>query len=194
MKQKDIKPYMGYDLHKKSYEDSRDILASINKTYRKVDISKLRPYLKDIADDACIIPPFYFDHGIFISIGKNFYSNTNLVILDEAEVTIGDNVIIGPNVSLYTPSHPIDKAIRQKGLEYALPITIEDDVWIAGGVIILPGVTIKSGSIIGAGSVVTKDIPSDVIAMGNPCRVFRKINDEDRKYWQDQYIRYKGAL
>ncbi len=193
MKEKDIKPYMGYDLDQESYQNSRGILREINSSYTAINIEKLRPYLKHIGENAVMIPPLYFDHGIYIDIGDNFYSNTDLTILDEALVKIGDNVLFGPKVQIYTPSHPLDKEIRRTGLEYALPIIIEDDVWIGGNTVILGGITIKSGSIIGAGSVVTKDIPENVIACGNPCKVIRAINKEDKIFWKQKYDEYKGA-
>lgn len=123
----------------------------------------------------CIISPFYCDYGSNIHIGDNFFANTNLVILDGAKVTIGDNVFIAPHVDIYTAGHPLDKEQRNAGLEYAYPITIGNNVWIGGHVCILPGVSIGDNSVIGAGSVVTKDIPSGVLAYGNPCRVIRHI-------------------
>lgn len=118
---------------------------------------------------------FYCDYGYNIEIGENFYSNHNLVILDGAKVTFGDNVFIAPNCGFYTAGHPLDYEIRNTELEYALPITVGNNVWIGGNVCVMPGVTIGDGTVIGAGSVVTKDIPSGVVAAGNPCRVIRKI-------------------
>lgn len=119
--------------------------------------------------------PFYCDYGYNISVGKNFYANFNLVILDEAPVTFGENVFIAPNCGFYTAGHPIDAEERNKGLEYALPITVGDNVWIGAGVSVLPGVTIGNNCVIGAGSVVVKDIPAGSLAVGNPCRVIRTI-------------------
>lgn len=123
--------------------------------------------------------PFYCDFGYNISVGENFYTNFGCVILDPGKVTIGDNVFLAPNVSIYTAGHPLDATQRNEGLEYAYPVTIGDNVWIGGNSCIMPGVTIGSGSVIGAGSVVTKDIPAGVLAVGNPCRVLRKITAED---------------
>ena len=108
-------------------------------------------------------------------MGKNFYANHNLVILDGAKVTFGDNIFIAPNCGFYTAGHPVDAAERNKGLEYARPITVGDNVWFGAHVCVLPGVTIGDNCVIGAGSVVTRDIPSDSVAVGNPCRVIRKI-------------------
>ncbi len=123
--------------------------------------------------------PFICDYGSNTEIGENFFANYNLVILDCAKVTIGDNVLIAPNVGIYTAGHPIVAQQRNKCLEYAYPITIGNNVWIGGGVQICPGVTIGDNSVIGAGSVVTKDIPANVVACGNPCRVIREITDDD---------------
>ena len=130
-----------------------------------------------------IEPPFRCDYGYNISIGKNFYANYNLVILDCAKVTIGDNVLIGPNVSISTAGHPIHFEKRNEEWEYAFPITIENNVWLGSNVVINPGVTIGENSVIGSGSVVTKNIPSNVIAVGNPCKVKREITEDDRLYY-----------
>ena len=119
--------------------------------------------------------PFYCDYGCNIEVGDHFFANFNLTILDEARVTIGHHVFIGPNVSLYTACHPTDPAQRNTGVEWAQPITIGNSVWIGGSVTILPGVTIGDGCTIGAGSVVTHDIPAGCIAVGNPCRVIKTI-------------------
>lgn len=127
--------------------------------------------------------PFRCDYGWNIEVGENFFANYNLTILDVGKVTIGDNVQIAPNVSLYTAGHPIHPDSRNTGYEYGIPITIGDNVWIGGNVVILPGVTIGNNVTIGAGSVVGKDIPDNVIAVGNPCRVVREITEEDRKYY-----------
>lgn len=130
------------------------------------------------ANDACLEPPFHCDYGTNIKLGKHFYSNYNCVILDVAEVKIGDNVMFAPNVQLYTATHPVDIQRRiNEGVEYGLPITIGDNVWLGGGVVVCPGVSIGEGAVIGAGSVVTKDIPANVVAVGNPCRVIRTIDN-----------------
>lgn len=122
--------------------------------------------------------PFSCDYGYNIEIGDNFYSNVNCVILDGASVKFGDNVFIGPNCGFYTAGHPLNVKERNAGLEYALPITIGNNVWIGAQVCVLPGVNIGDNSVIGAGSVVTKDIPANSIAVGNPCRVIRKVTNE----------------
>lgn len=121
--------------------------------------------------------PFFCDYGYNIKIGENFYSNHNLVILDCAEVIFGDNVFIGPNCGFYTAGHPINVKERNEGLEYAYPIFVGNNVWFGGNVVVLPGVSIGDNSIIGAGSVVTKNIPSNVIAVGNPCKIIKNITE-----------------
>ncbi len=128
--------------------------------------------------------PFYCDYGYNITIGENFYANHNLIILDPGKVEFGDNVFIGPNCAFYTPQHPLDFETRNKGLEYAFPIRVGNNVWFGGNVVVLPGVTIGDNTVIGAGSVVTKDIPANVIAAGNPCKIIRYISDEDKKNFE----------
>lgn len=123
---------------------------------------------------------FFCDYGYNIIIGDNFYANHNLVILDCAEVIIGDNVFVGPNCGFYTAGHPLDAEQRNSGLEFAKPIKIGSNVWIGGSVCIMPGVTIGDNTVIGGGSVVTEDIPSGVVAAGNPCKVIRPITEKDK--------------
>ncbi len=139
---------------------------------------------KTAGDNFCIVAPFWCDYGYNIEIGENFFANHNTVILDGAKVTFGNNVFIAPNCGFHTAGHPIDAERRNRGLEYAYPITVGDNVWIGAGVQVMPGVTIGSNVVIGGGSVVVKDIPSNVVAVGNPCRVLRPITDEDKlKSW-----------
>ena len=126
--------------------------------------------------DIMLQPPFYSDYGINIKVGKNFMANFDCVILDCAEVIIGDNVMLAPKVQLYAAYHPTDPILRYSGQEFAKPIHIGNNVWIGGGSIVLPGVTIGDNAVIGSGSVVTKDIPANVIAVGNPCRVIRELD------------------
>ncbi|GHE45077.1 sugar O-acetyltransferase [Sphingobacterium griseoflavum] len=133
-----------------------------------------------------IEPPFRCDYGYNIFLGDNFYANFNLTILDCAPVTIGANVLIGPNVSLFTAGHPVHPETRAAGWEFAKPINIADNVWIGGHTVVNPGVSIGKNAVIGSGSVVTKDIPANVVAAGNPCRVIRPIDERDKQYY------YKG--
>ncbi|MDO5142075.1 MAG: sugar O-acetyltransferase [Eubacteriales bacterium] len=141
----------------------------------------LRVLLAQCEDDVTIEPPFYVDYGYHIRIGKTFYANHGLVILDGAPVTFGDNVRIGPNCCFSAAGHPLDLTQRNAGLEYAKPITVGNNVWIGMGVQVLPGVTIGDNSVIGAGSVVTRDIPAGVLAVGVPCCVAREIATKPRR-------------
>ncbi|CDE90382.1 MAG: sugar O-acetyltransferase [Clostridia bacterium] len=142
------------------------------------DIEKGNEIIKKLfsktGNEFMIMPNFYCDYGFNIEIGEKFYSNHNLVILDANKVTFGNNVQIGPNCGFYTSGHPIDKETRRK-VEFAKPIVVGNDVWIGGNVCVMPGVTIGDNTIIGAGSVVTKDIPSNVVAVGNPCKIIKEI-------------------
>lgn len=128
--------------------------------------------------------PFYCDYGYNIEIGSNFYANMNCIILDEAKVSFGNNVFIAPGCGFYTAGHPLDVQQRNKGLEYAYPISIGNNVWIGAHVCVLPGVTIGDNTVIGAGSVVTKNIPANVLAAGNPCKVIRVITEEDKQKYK----------
>ena len=130
-----------------------------------------------------VTPPFQVDYGRHVEIGNNFYANMDCIFLDVNKIIIGDNVMVGPRVSFYTAGHPIDAEIRIEELEFGLPITIEDNVWIGGSATILPGVTVGRNSIVAAGAVVTKDVPSNSIVGGNPARLIRVINQDDKQYW-----------
>ncbi|APP09777.1 maltose acetyltransferase [Lactobacillus delbrueckii subsp. delbrueckii DSM 20074 = JCM 1012] len=140
----------------------------------------LREILGQSGENCHIEPNFWCDYGWNIKVGDNFYANHNLTVLDAGGVTFGDNVFIGPDCSFYTSGHPLDAARRNTGLEYAYPITVGNNVWIGGGVRSVPGVTIGDNSVIGAGSVVVKDVPADSVAAGNPCRVIREITEADK--------------
>lgn len=136
-------------------------------------------------------PPFRTDYGCNTHIGENFYANYDCIIIDVANVYIGDNVFFGPRVGIYTAGHPIDAEIRNAQLEYGKEIRIGNDVWIGGNTVINPGVTIGNNVVIGSGSVVTKDIPDGVVAAGVPCRVIRRITEKDAEYWKRQAEFYR---
>ena len=142
-------------------------------------VSTIKELFGKTGENIWVEQPFLCDYGENIEVGNNFYCNYNLVILDCAKVTIGDNAFIAPNVGIYTAAHPIDAQQRNSGMEFAAPVTIGNNVWIGGGTQICPGVTIGDNTVIGAGSVVTKDIPSNVVAAGVPCRVIRQITVDD---------------
>ena len=147
---------------------------------REERINLLRQLLGSTNGRFLIEPSFWCDYGYNIHLGKNFYANHNCVILDCAKVTFGDHVMVGPNCGFYTACHPIDSQQRREGVEFARPITVGNDVWFGGSCTVLPGVTIGDGCVIGAGSVVTRDIPANTVAAGNPCRVLRSISEADR--------------
>ena len=181
------KPYKAFDdelVNERRY--AKELIFDFN-SFRPNEIVNrnglIKRLLGKIGNSFIIEPPFRCDYGYNIEIGENFYSNYNLIILDCAKVLIGDNVIIGPNVSIYTAGHPVHYEIRNQGYEYAFPVSIGNNVWIGGNAVINPGVSIGDNSVIGSGSVVTKDIPGNVIAAGNPCKVLRGINEEDKLYY-----------
>ena len=158
----------------------RDLLQALNATSenQSEERSRILSQLFGKKSDVWMQPPFYCDYGTNIKLGANVYFNFNCVVLDVAQVTIGDNVLFGPAVQIYTAGHPISASERRKGIEFAKPITIGSDSWIGGGAIICPGVCIGDRTVIGAGSVVTRDIPSDVVAAGNPARIIRELPTE----------------
>ena len=137
----------------------------------------LTELLGRFGDGAQIRPPFYCDYGYQTQVGARTFANFGLVALDVAPITIGDDVQIGPNVQLLTPTHPVDPGPRRAKWEAAAPITLEDNVWLGGGVIVCPGVTIGENTVVGAGSVVTRDLPANAVAMGTPARVVRSLDD-----------------
>ena len=164
----------------KEREIAKDICYEYNQT-KPSDIEIRNKIIKKLLgktkENFLIEQTFWCDYGYNIEIGENFYANHNLVILDGAKVTFGDNVFIGPNCGFYTPNHPIEPEKRNEGIEYAKPIKIGNNVWIGGNVTVLPGVTIGDNVTIGAGSVVTKDIPSNVIAHGVPCKIMQQLGE-----------------
>ncbi|ANU46339.1 maltose acetyltransferase [Enterocloster clostridioformis] len=187
------KLYNPYRVEGNEWEKSRKALKQFNSLayeFEKEQMAILKAVFGALGDDAYIEPPFYCDKGAQIYIGNHFYANTGLLILDEAKVEIGDHVFIGPRVSIYTACHPIDASVRNTGLEYAKEVMIGNNVWIGGDVVINPGVHIGRNVVIGSGTVVTKDIPDNMIAAGNPCRVIREVTLEDKAYWEQQNKEY----
>jgi maltose O-acetyltransferase len=161
---------------------ARELLALLNGSREdsRVDrLALLGQLFGWLGENSWIETPFFCDYGTNISVGSSVYVNFNCVILDPARVDIGNHVLFGPNVQIYTATHPIDYRVRRKHLESAKPVSVGPDVWIGGGSIILPGVSIGANSVVGAGSVVTRDIPEGVLAVGNPCQVVREL-DRDR--------------
>lgn len=150
----------------------------------------LKEMFAEIGEGVYLEPPFHANWaGHHVHMGKNVYANFNLTLVDDGEIYIGDYTMIGPNVTIATAGHPALPELRQEAYQFNIPVHIGKNVWIGAGVIILPGVTVGDNTVIGAGSVVTKDIPSDVVAVGNPCRVLRPIGEKDRiYYYKDQKI------
>lgn len=172
---------------------SRRLMREYNQT-SELEAEKraalLKEWLGKTGKKVYIEPNFKCDYGKHISVGEMFYANFDCIMLDVCPITIGDNTMFGPRVSLLTASHPIDAQVRVSGLELGAPITIGSNVWLGGGVIVNPGVTIGDNCVIGSGAVVTKNIPPNTIAAGNPCRVLRPITDEDKSYWEKQASLY----
>lgn len=178
-------PYISDDSIFEQQKVCRKILQRLN-TVDRSDFGAINKIVKELlgkSEGAFINPPFYCDYGFHIEVGKNFFANYNCTIIDVAKVKIGDNCQFAPNVSIYTAGHPIHPESRNTMYEYGIEVTIGDNVWIGGNTVIVPGVHIGSNTVIGAGSVVTKDIPDWVVAAGNPCKVIRKITEEDRKFY-----------
>ena len=143
----------------------------------------LKEILGDMGENIWIEPPVYMAYGKNVHVGEHFDANVNLVLVDDVDIFIGDNVMMAPNVTISPTGHPVYYALRRHGNQFSIPIRIGDDVWIGSNVVILPGVTIGKNSVIGAGSVVTKDIPENVVAVGNPCRALRQISERDKEYY-----------
>ena len=183
--------YISDDAVMAEQKKCRKILQKLNFMDRS-DFEGIREVVAELfpgSEGAFINPPFYCDYGNHIKVGKNFFANYNCTIIDVANVTIGDNCQMAPNVAIYTAGHPIYPSTRNSAYEYGKAISIGDNVWIGGNTVICPGVTIGDNVVIGAGSVVTRDIPAWSIAVGNPCRVKRAITEEDRKrLFKDEMI------
>ena len=177
--------YISDDAVMEEQKVCRRILQRLN-TVDRSDFAEIGKIVKELlgkSEDAFINPPFYCDYGSHIEVGKNFFANYNCTIIDVAKVKIGDNCQMAPNVAIYTAGHPLHPVARNSMYEYGISVTIGDNVWIGGNTVIMPGVHIGSNTVIGAGSVVTRDIPDWSVAVGNPCRVIKKITEEDKKYY-----------
>ena len=171
----------------KKQSECLDLLFEYN-SLRPSETEKKTALLKkmfaEIGEGCYIETPFHANFGgAHVHFGENIYANFNLTLVDDTHIYVGDNTMFGPNVTLATAGHPVLPELREKGDQFNIPIHIGKNCWIGAGSVILPGVTVGDGSVIGAGSVVTKDIPSGVVAVGNPCRVLRKIGDRDREYY-----------
>ena len=175
----------------KEIADCNDLCDKFNQlkpSNRKAQTKLLKKIFKKMGDNVYINKPFWCDYGYNVSVGSNFFANHNCQLLDGARISFGENVFIAPNCVFTTAEHAIDAEQRRRGLEVALPITVGNNVWFGAGVIVLAGVTIGDNTVIGAGSVVTHDIPSNVVAVGTPCKVLREITEEDK----EKYPVFKG--
>lgn len=172
-----------------------DRLYDFNRT-RPAELKKREEMLKEmfaeIGEQCYIEPPLHANFGgAHVHFGKNIYANYNLTLVDDTHIYVGDYTMIGPNVTIATAGHPIIPELRERGYQYNMPVHIGRNCWIGAGAVILPGITIGDNVVVGAGSVVTKDLPSNVVAVGNPCRVLRKVNAHDREYYfKDRKIEY----
>lgn len=178
------------DLHNTSKRICRALNSTLE-TEREQRMTLVQELFASAGEGSYIEPPFFCDFGYNTRVGRQFYANYDCVFLDCGKITIGDHVMLGPKVALYAVNHPIDPQVRQYHHDFPLPITIGNRVWIGGSSVVCPGVTIGDNTVIGAGSVVTRDIPANVVAAGNPCRVIRPITEEDTRYWQQQLALYQ---
>lgn len=177
-----------------AHQNSKRITRLLNATL-ETEVERRRELVRELfaqaGEGAYIEPPFYCDYGYNVSVGKNFFCNYDCVFLDCGKITVGDFVMLGPKVQIYTANHPIDPDVRRFGHDHGIPVTVGSNVWIGGGSILCPGVTVGDNTVIGAGSVVTHNIPAGVVAAGNPCRVIRPVTEADTQYWQDQLALYR---
>jgi len=167
-----------------------DVLYDFNHT-RPSQMAKRQEIMKqifaEVGDNCYIEPPLRANWGIHTHLGKNVYANFNLTLVDDTHIYIGDYVMIGPNVTIATAGHPIEPSLRKKVAQFNIPVTIGNNVWLGANTVILPGVTVGENSVIGAGSIVTKDIPPNVVAVGNPCRVLREISEHDKEFYYKNF-------
>ena len=168
-----------------------DLMDEYNNTSRRLQTRRqelLKQLFAEVGENCYVESPYFANWGgHHVHLGNNIYANAGLKLVDDTHIYIGDNTMLGPNVVIATAGHPIDPTLRSKGLQYNLPVRIGRNCWLGAGVIVMPGVTVGDNSVIGAGSVVTRDIPSGVVAVGNPCKVLREIGEHDREYyWRDR--------
>lgn len=187
------KLYKYNDSLKEDHKRAHQFMETYNTFNLDNDTRKqlLKETFKHVGENVHINPPLYIDYGYNIHIGDNFYANFDCIFLDVNTITIGNNCLFGPRVSLYTAGHPVDKDIRNEGYEFGYSITIGNDVWIGGNVVINPGVQIGNGVVVASGAVVSKDIEDNVLVAGVPAKVIRKIDEADRLYWQKEKERSK---
>lgn len=188
------------ELYLASDKELTAMKKNANNLFDKINNSKMNDHkirkryfkklLGTIGNDYNINKPFYCDYGVNIHIGNNFYANFNTTMLDVAEIRIGNNVMFGPNVNIYTAGHPIDPDVRNSQLEFGKKVTIGNNVWVGGSVVINPGVTIGNNVVIASGSVVTKSFNDNVIIGGNPAKILRKIDENDKSYWENKKKQY----
>ena len=170
-----------------------DLMDEYNRTPRRLQKERgemLKRLFAEVGENCYIESPYFANWGgHHVHLGSNVYANTGLTLVDDTHIYIGDCTMLGPNVTLATAGHPIDPELRSRGLQYNMPVRIGRNCWLGAGVIVMPGVTIGDNTVIGAGSIVTKDIPANVVAVGNPCRVLREVGAHDREYyWRDKKI------
>ena len=164
-----------------------DLMDEYNRTPRRLQKQRqemLKQLFAEVGENCYVESPYFANWGgHHVHLGSNIYINAGLKLVDDTHIYIGDYTMLGPNVVLATAGHPIDPELRQRGLQYNMPVRIGNNCWLGAGVIVMPGVTIGDNTVIGAGSIVTKDIPANVVAVGNPCRVLRSVGEHDRKYY-----------
>ena len=170
-----------------------DLMDEYNRTPRRLQAERyemLKKLFAEVGENCYIESPYFANWGgHHVHLGSNIYANAGLKLVDDTHIYIGDNTMLGPNVTIATAGHPIDPTLRARGLQYNLPVRIGKNCWLGAGVIVMPGITIGDNTVIGAGSVVTKDIPSGVVAVGNPCKVLRDVGEHDKiYYWRDKKI------